>query len=170
MIFNTSKVPLLIDPNTQATTWLKRNNPKLESLNQQDVKFANTLELALRFGKELLIQELDNIEAILIPLLRRDLVQQAARSTVQVGDKQIDYNPSFKLLLCTRNSGIDLPSNTRGLVSVINYSVTKSGLESKLLSIIINHEKPELEEKKIHLLEEEEKLKVSLDGLEKKLL
>ena len=113
---------------------------------------------------------MDSIEAILIPLVRKDLVQQAARSTVQIGDKQIDYNQSFRLLLCTRNSGIDLPANTRGLVSVINYSVTKSGVESKLLSIIINHEKPELEEKKIHLLEQEEKLKVSLDGLEKKLL
>lgn len=154
MIFATSKVPLLIDPDAEASAWLKKNNPKLESLNQQDVKFANTLELALRFGKELLVQELDSIEAILIPLIRRDFVQQAARSTVQVGDKQIDYNPSFRLMLCTRNSGIDLPANTRGLVSVINYSVTKSGVESKLLSIIINHEKPELEEKKIHLLEQ----------------
>lgn len=58
---------------------------------------------------------------------------------MQVGDKQIDYNQSFRLMLCTRNSGIDLPTNTRGLVSVINFSVTKSGVESKLLSIIINH-------------------------------
>jgi dynein heavy chain 2 len=51
MIFSTSKVPLLIDPDADASVWLKKNNPKLESLNQQDVKFANTLELALRFGK-----------------------------------------------------------------------------------------------------------------------
>lgn len=51
MTFNTNKVALLIDPNTQATEWLKRNNNKLESLNQQDPKFTNTLELALRFGK-----------------------------------------------------------------------------------------------------------------------
>lgn len=56
------------------------------------------------------------------------MVQQAARSAVQIGDKQIDFNPEFRLLLCTRNSGIDLPANTKGLVSVINYSVTKSGL------------------------------------------
>lgn len=111
--------------------------------------------MALRFGKQLLVQELDSIEPILIPLIRKDFVQEAARSTVLVGDKQIDYNPDFRLILCTRNSGIELPTNTKGLVSVINYSVTRSGLEAKLLSIIINHEKPELEEKKIHLLEEE---------------
>lgn len=51
MIFNTNKVPLMIDPNSQATQWLKNNNSKMECLNQQDVKFANSLELALRFGK-----------------------------------------------------------------------------------------------------------------------
>jgi dynein heavy chain 2 len=128
MVFNTSKVPLMIDPNTQATTWLKANNPKLECLNQQDKKFSNALELALRFGKQLLVQELDNIEPILIPLIRKDFIQEAARSTVLVGDKQIDFNPDFRLLLCTRNNGIELPTNTKGLVSVINYSVTRSGL------------------------------------------
>jgi hypothetical protein len=64
----------------------------------------------------------------LIPLIRKDLVQQASRSVVQIGDKQIDFNSTFKMILCTRNSGIDLQANTKGLVSVINYSVTKSGL------------------------------------------
>lgn len=65
----------------------------------------------------------------------------------------MDYNPGFKLYLCTRNSSVELPSNIRGIVSVVNYSVTKSGLESKLLSIVINHEKPELENDKTLLLE-----------------
>lgn len=43
MIFNTNKVPLMIDPNSQATIWLKNNNSKMECLNQQDAKFANSL-------------------------------------------------------------------------------------------------------------------------------
>lgn len=45
----------------------------------------------------------------------------------------------------------------------MNYTVTKSGLESKLLSIVINHEKPELEDKKMQLLENEETLKMNLE-------
>ena len=48
---------------------------------------------------------------------------------------------------------MNLPANAFSLVSLINYSVTRSGLESKLLSMVINHEKPELEEKKSALLE-----------------
>jgi dynein heavy chain 2, cytosolic len=65
MIFNTSKTPLLIDPNTQATEWMKKRlgggKDVFEVLNQQDSKFTNQLELAVRFGKTLLIQEIDSI-------------------------------------------------------------------------------------------------------------
>jgi hypothetical protein len=44
--------------------------------------------------------------------------------------------------MTTRNSDIDLRPSEKGLLSVINFTVTKSGLEGKLLSIIINYEQP----------------------------
>jgi dynein heavy chain 2, cytosolic len=87
-----------------------------------------------------------------------------------IGDKAIDFNENFKLFLCTRNSAIHLPPHTESLVQVVNFTVTKSGLEGKLLSIIINIEQPELEEKKQKLLENEESLKVQLSELERILL
>ncbi len=149
--FSSSKTALFIDPNTQATEWLKKNllqRGAIEVLNQQDAKFANQLELAVRFGKTLVIQELDQIEPVLVPILRRDLARQGPRWVVQLGDKFVDYNEAFQCFLCTRNSGIDLQPLTRALVAVVNFSVTQSGLEGKLLSIIINHEQPELERKK----------------------
>lgn len=40
------KIPLIIDPHTQATTWLKSKLGKtgtIETLTQQDAKFINTL-------------------------------------------------------------------------------------------------------------------------------
>ncbi len=82
----------------------------------------------------------------------------------------VDYSPNFKLYLATRNSNIRLSSNTKALVCFVNYSVTKSGLESKLLSMVINHEQPELESKKLELLENEDRLKSSLVKLEDELL
>lgn len=42
---------------------------------------------------------------------------------------------------------MDIQPNTSALVSLVNFTVTKSGLEGKLLSIIIDHEQPELEQK-----------------------
>lgn len=77
-----------------------------------------------------------------------------------IGEKVIDYNPDFKLLLLTRNPMINISPNEAGFLSQINFTVTKSGLEGKLLSYIINHEQPELESKKTQLLKNEEQLKV----------
>jgi len=56
------------------------------------------------------------------------------------------------------------------LVTVVNFTVTKSGLEGQLLSITINFEQPDLEARKTKLLEEEERLKIQLADFEKQLL
>lgn len=45
-------------------------------LSLQDSNFITTLELAVRFGKTLVIQEMDGVEPVLYPLLRRDLIAQ----------------------------------------------------------------------------------------------
>ena len=78
MIMNTLRTPLIIDPATQASEWLKnslkKSNDNVEVLNNQDSKFNTNLELSIRFGKILIIQEVDGIESMLIPILRKDLI------------------------------------------------------------------------------------------------
>jgi hypothetical protein len=39
-----------------------------------------------------------------MPVLRRDLIRQGARSMVRVGDKTVDWSDDFRLILTTRNS------------------------------------------------------------------
>ncbi len=75
----------------------------------------------------------------MVPIVRKDSFQQGSRVVIKVGDKIIDYSNTFKLYLATRNTNMDLPANTFAIVSLINFSVTRSGLESKLLSMVINH-------------------------------
>ena len=59
MIMNTLRTPLIIDPATQASEWLKnslkKSNDNVEVLNNQDSKFNTILELSIRFGKILII-------------------------------------------------------------------------------------------------------------------
>jgi dynein heavy chain 2 len=83
ILMRSQTTPYIIDPSTQATEWLKNNltksNAKLEVVTQQDPRFNNALELAVRFGKTLVIQEADQIEPIIYPLIRRDLTRQGPR-------------------------------------------------------------------------------------------
>eukprot|EP00955_Chlamydomonas_euryale_P036485 350448-Chlamydomonas_euryale.AAC.4 len=125
-----------------------------------DPRFSNTLELAVRFGKTLIIQEADRIEPMLYPLLRMDLDRQGPRFVVQIGDKAIDYNETFRLYLVTRNPEPHLPPDAASLIAATNFTVTRSGLEGQLLGLTIQHEQPELEHQKSELLKTEEALKV----------
>ena len=82
------RIPLIIDPHTQATTWLKNKLLKdgpVETLTQQDSKFINTLELSLRFGKTLILHEIDFIEPILTPIIKNDFQKQGPRNFLQIG-------------------------------------------------------------------------------------
>ena len=47
---------------------------------------------------------------------------------MQIGEKSLDINETFKLFLTTRNSSIEISKHQKDLVSIINFSVTKSGL------------------------------------------
>lgn len=165
-------IPFIIDPSTQASQWLKVHlkDSKLDITSQEDERFNNTLELAVRFGKTIIVEEVDKIHPVLYPLLRKDLMRQGPRWMVQVGDKAVDYNEEFRLFLVTRNSDPIIPPDVASLICTVNFTTTRSGLEGQLLGLTIKHEKPELEEKKTQLLLVEEEQKVELSKLEKDLL
>ncbi|KAF5921105.1 hypothetical protein HPG69_018505 [Diceros bicornis minor] len=131
--------------------------------NAQDSNFITTLELAVRFGKTLIIQEMDGVEPVLYPILRRDLVAQGPRYVVQIGDKIIDYNEEFRLFLSTRNPNPFIPPDAASIVTEVNFTTTRSGLRGQ-------HEKPDLEEQKTKLLQQEEDKKIQLAKLEESLL
>ena len=166
--------PLVIDPAAQASAWLKAHLKarvqSLEIITIRDPRFTSLLELAVRFGKTLIVEEVDQIHPILYPLLRKDLSRQGPRWVVQIGDKSIDYNENFKLYLVTRQAQPNIPPDARSLITVANFTTTMSGLESQLLGLTIQHEQPELERQKSHFLKQEEELKLQLAELEETLL
>ena len=93
-----------------------------------------------------------------------------SRKQVKIGEKWLDYQEDFRLYLCTRNNEIHLDPTETSLLKIINFTVTKSGLEGKLLSLIINKEKPEIELKKSECLKESEDLTLKMKTLETNLL
>ncbi|KAI8925894.1 dynein heavy chain and region D6 of dynein motor-domain-containing protein [Entophlyctis helioformis] len=169
---NSRTISLMIDPSGQATEWVKRylKDHKPETINQSDDNFIRALELAVRFGKTLVVQEVTQIEAVLVPLLRGDLQKQGPRYVVELGDKTIDYNEDFRLYLVTRRSAFVVPPDSVGTVNDINFTITRAGLAGQLLGVTLKHERPELEVQKMTLLKNEDDLKLQLSTLEDKLL
>ncbi|XP_076467409.1 LOW QUALITY PROTEIN: cytoplasmic dynein 2 heavy chain 1-like [Babylonia areolata] len=172
VILQSSQRPFLVDPSSRATEWLKvhMKNNRLEVINQQDANFSTALELAVRFGKTLIIQEMDRVEPVLFPLLRGDLTAQGPRYVCQIGEKTIDYNEEFRLFMTTRNPNPEIPPDAAAIITEVNFTTTRAGLTGQLLGITIQHEKPELEVRKTDLLKQEEDLKIQLAQLEDSLL
>ena len=172
-ILKTSSMPFIIDPSTQALSWIKKHFEKdgnVEVSNVNDERFFLNLELSIRFGKTLIVQDVEDIAPVLYPLLREQIIGQGPYKVVQVGEKQVDFNPNFKLFLVCRNPKPNLSSNMKSLVGVVNFTTTRAGLKGQLLARALQHEKPELEIRKSELLKQEEDLKIQVSNLEDDLL
>ncbi|CAH8543326.1 unnamed protein product [Schistosoma rodhaini] len=175
-IVHTTMCPFIIDPSSRALNWLKvyLKDQRLEVVNQQSPNFITTLELAVRFGKCLIVQEVDEIEPILMPLLLKDLIIQGSRNFIRIGEKLIDYHQEFRLFLCTRKLlyGLDYiqPISANPLVTIINFITTQTGLIEQLLEITLQNEYPQLEIQRQQLIHNEEEMKMELAKLENDLL
>ena len=83
------------------------------------------LELGVRFGKTLIVEEADSLPALMQPLVSGDLQGHGSSTTVCIGDRLIDYNKDFKLILCTRNPSPQLLLSAGAYLSVANFTVTR---------------------------------------------
>ena len=134
VILRSELCPFLVDPSSRATEWLKTylKDKKVEVINQQDTNFTTQLELAVRFGKTLIVQEVDGVEPVLYPILRKDLAAQGPRHVVQIGEKTIDYNSDFRIYLTTRNPTPELLPDMEAIVNEVNFTTTRAGLTGQV--------------------------------------
>lgn len=168
-----SQSPLIIDPNYALSQWLinkLKKDKQVEVISSQEKKMVSILELGIRFGKTLIVNEVDGVESLFINILRKDLKKQGPRLVVSIGEKVVDWSDQFQLIFMSRNHSIKLEPNISAFVNTVNNLVTTKGLEDKLLSLVINDQKPGLETKKKECLEQERFLKIEIAKLEKKLL
>uniref|UniRef100_A0A1X7UR28 AAA+ ATPase domain-containing protein n=1 Tax=Amphimedon queenslandica TaxID=400682 RepID=A0A1X7UR28_AMPQE len=168
-----NRYPLCIDPQQQALTWIRKkeekNNLKVATFNDSD--FLKQLELAIKFGYPFLFKDVDEyIDPVIDSVLDRNVKGSGARQTIALGDKEVDFDPSFKLYLNTKLSNPKYTPAVFGRTMIINYTVTLKGLEDQLLSVIVGHEKKELEEDRERLIQETSINKKLLKDLEDTLL
>ncbi|XP_067862341.1 dynein axonemal heavy chain 10 [Heptranchias perlo] len=168
-----SRFPLCIDPQQQALNWIKRKeaktNLKISSFNNPD--FLKQLEMAIKYGFPFLFQDVDEyIDPVIDNVLEKNIEGQQGRYFIVLGDKEVDYDPNFKMYLNTKLANPKYQPSVFGKAMVINYTVTLSGLEDQLLSVIVAFERKELEEQRERLIKETSENKKLLKDLEDSLL
>lgn len=163
-VLRANLVPLLVDPSGLGLGWLKANlgqpgNDRVEITRPNDPHFLTSVELAVRFGKALLVEDLacSGMPSALLPLLRR---RNNGVSVGKVGN--------FRLFLATRQDWalVDrmLPSEAKAAMSLISLGTSSASLAERLVQKAILQETPEVEAKRREALEREERLSGELES------
>jgi len=69
-----SRFPLCIDPQQQALNWIKKKEKKnLKILSFTDADFLKQIELAIKYGLPVLVQDADEVDPILNNILSKNI-------------------------------------------------------------------------------------------------
>lgn len=171
IVTSCSRWPLMIDPQLQGSKWIKQKVKDLKVVQLTQKKWLETITQAVQDGDPVLLESLgEDLEASLDPILSRAFSQKAGAKYVEIGGEEVRYNDNFFLYLQTKLSNPHYKPEVAAQCTLINFIVTESGLEDQLLALVVNKEKPELEERRTALVRAINDYMVSLTDLENELL
>ncbi|CAD6999081.1 unnamed protein product [Ceratitis capitata] len=167
-------IPLVLDPTQTALHWLEEylrsKSRPYDITTQSNERLNYMLELAVRFGKVLVVQDCQQVRPPMLQLLQGRLYVKFGKKLVEVGSKKIDLHENFQLLLFTKTNKLNIQPETLSYLTCIPFTVTAIGLADQLMSKAIILKNPELEQKRIELLKNEGVLLKQRIELEDKLL
>jgi dynein heavy chain len=165
--------PLLIDPQLQGAKWVaaKEGGHGLITTRLTANGYLDAVAKAVETGVPLLIENLpEELDPVLLPLLTRQLVNKGGFKYVNIGGTDVRCNASFRLYLQTRLAAPHYGPEVAAQITLINFCVTKKGLESQLLGAVVGHERPELQQQASILTSQLAEYSITLKSLEDKLL
>ena len=169
IVCNCARWPLMIDPQLQGITWIKKkeekNGVKVARLGQKELM--PSIEAALQGGLPLVIENLGTTyDAVLAPVIGRQVSRRGRSQFVKLGDKEVDFDANFKLYLQTKLSNPHYPPEIQAETTLINFMVTEDGFEDQLLALTVSKERPDLEEQKADLISQQNQNKIKIKELE----
>uniref|UniRef100_A0A674GE64 Dynein axonemal heavy chain 17 n=1 Tax=Taeniopygia guttata TaxID=59729 RepID=A0A674GE64_TAEGU len=168
ILCSTQRWPLLVDAQLQGGKWIKNKyGEDLQIVRLGQKRYLDIIAQAVSEGQTLLIEDIgETIEAVLDPLLGRTFKGRYIR----IGDKEVEYNQQFRLILHTRCFNPHYKPEVQAQCTLINFLVTREGLEDQLLAAVVARERPDLEALKASLTKSQNEFKIKLKELEDSLL
>ena len=156
ILSNSARYPLIIDPQMQGILWLrtKERDNDLQVTRLTNPKMVKILELAIESGKPVLMENLMNsIDAVIQPIYARAIIKRGKSRYIKMGDKELTLHPKFKFFMHTKLSNPHYAPEIQAECTLINFTVTESGLEDQLLALIVKKERPDLAAQKEEIIQ-----------------
>lgn len=141
---------MMIDPQGQANQFIrnKEKKNKLRVIKLTDDNYMRSIEGAIQVGLPVLIENVgEELDASLNPVLLKEVVRVSGRNVLRLGDKEVDYDPNFRLYVTTKLPNPNLSPELQIKVTVLNFTVTRNGLEDQLLADTVGSERFDLQER-----------------------
>jgi dynein heavy chain 1, cytosolic len=166
------RYPLIIDPSNRVTEYLVQEfkERKLVLTSFLDDSFVKHLESAIRFGNPILIQDAEHLDPVLNHVLNKEYQKTGGRVLVRLGKQEIDFAPSFRLFLSTRNPTATFSPDVCSRVTFVNFTITKASLRTQSLNQVLKVERPDVDQKRTNLIKAQGEFRLHLRRLERKLL
>ncbi|KAF9414328.1 hypothetical protein HW555_007725, partial [Spodoptera exigua] len=170
ILSNSARWPLLIDPQLQGLKWIKQKyGDSLVVVRLTQRNYLDRIERGVSNGEIVMLENIgETVEAVLDPLLGRVLIRKG--KVLKIGDREIDYHPNFRFLLQTKLANPHYQPEMQAQCTLINFTVTKDGLEDQLLGEVVKAERPDLETLRAGLTKQQNDFKITLKTLEDDLL
>ncbi|KFQ06883.1 Dynein heavy chain 17, axonemal, partial [Leptosomus discolor] len=170
ILCNTQRWPLVVDTQLQGIRWIKNKyGEELRAIRLGQKSYLDTIEQAVAEGQTLLIEDIgETMEPVLDHLLGRNTTRKGRY--IRIGDKEVEYHPRFRLILHTKYSNPHYKPEVQAQCTLINFLVTREGLEDQLLAAVVAKERPDLETLKVSLTKSQNEFKIRLKELEDSLL
>nr|SYZ35238.1 PtDNAH9b [Paramecium tetraurelia] len=174
ILTNSERYPLIIDPQLQGIKWIKEkessNNMKILRIGQKNTN--RQIEFSIQAGNPCLIENMDErIDAVLMPVIARQfIIKSSGQKKIKFAGQELDVHPKFQLFLHTQLSNPHYPPEIQAEATLINFTVTEDGLSDQLLALVVGRERPDLAQKKVELIQQQNSFKIKLKELEDELL
>eukprot|EP00928_Gymnodinium_smaydae_P068047 TRINITY_DN5109_c0_g5_i1.p1 TRINITY_DN5109_c0_g5~~TRINITY_DN5109_c0_g5_i1.p1 ORF type:complete len:4182 (+),score=1201.92 TRINITY_DN5109_c0_g5_i1:1381-13926(+) len=171
ILANSTRWPLMIDPQVQANKWIKNGSKGLKVMRLTTPNYARLLEFAIANGEPVLIENIaETLDPLLDPLLKKEIAKVGSMQMIRVGDSQVEFHKDFKLYLTSKLPNPHYSPEICVQVTLLNFMVTPDGLQDQLLGYLVAKEEPEVEKKRVNLVIESAQSKAQLKELEDKIL
>eukprot|EP00801_Mesodinium_rubrum_P000083 Mrub_00083.p1 GENE.Mrub_00083~~Mrub_00083.p1 ORF type:complete len:1986 (+),score=436.27 Mrub_00083:724-5958(+) len=156
---NSERWPLCIDPQNQASSYIKRQGYEIKAdlfriIKSADDRISQEIESGIKHGKWLLVENMqEKISAEFDSILNPQIRTKNKTKIIKLGDKEIEYNDQFKLFLVTSLPNPHYSPENCVKICLINFAITDSGLKDQMLSLAVSIEKYELEAERNKLIE-----------------
>ncbi|CAD8045721.1 unnamed protein product [Paramecium sonneborni] len=146
--------PLMIDPQLQANEWIK-NMEDIKVLlilnsTQPPQQVQLQLEHAIQIGYPVLLENLgQSIDPLYEPILQQKIIRKQNKCSIKFGEKLIEYSNDFRFYMTTKLNNPHFQPQVCVMVNMLMFQVTQEGLVDQLLNIVVKIDEPQKEEQRI---------------------